>query len=857
VARVTDNTDTTSMRAETPTEPLASATTWLSGPPLSSIRRRLFWLVGAVVVVTALVLSLILVSLRSQTLVAGERLTHSFAQVLAEESTRIFQAVDQRLELVSGRPWLSGPASQPDPSAGRRLLLEEMRGMPFLRALSVTDADGRVILSSEDGSVGVDLSDRPYFRNHRDHKEKGFEIGPPLRSLSTGSWLITATRPLVSVQGAFQGLMIAALEPTYFERLWRNVDVGPGGSIALFRRDGTLMMRSPFDEASMGRAFPSLPVFKLPLDTTPSGHFLNPSAFDGTYRLFAYQVLPGHPELVLVVGQSYDFVLEPWRRIAVITITMWAIACFIVLILGVSLNNAWLQRSVTEGQVQNLAQRLTLATDAASIGVWDCDLSTGQWSATPTCFAILGYAKREGMGEREQWLELVHPEDRSEMSDVLDAASRRDDALHEREVRLRHADGSYRCIRVVGRVLDRDAKGSPKRLLGVIMDVTPFKQAETAQRASEAFKASILDSVTAEIAVLDSDGVITATNRAWRVFTADYGVETGRPAARTGVGANYLEACASGTPAEANPASDDQGRIARDGIRAVMDRRQSVFRLEYPCHSPSRQRWFAMQVTALGGSSHGVVITHVDISERKLAEETLQESMREKEGLLKEIHHRVKNNLQVITSLLRLETSRSHEPSIRTVLQDMQGRIRSISLLHEMLYRTREFGRVDLGEYLRQLTTQLFRAQSSSSGSVRLTLNLTPVRFAIERAIPCGLIVNELVSNSLKHAFASGGSGEVTLSLQQAPGEMVVIQVSDTGPGLPFDFEARRAQSLGLHLVSDLVRQLGGRFEIAAPKALFTITLKASGGKATSPGGALDSGTESPKGPSVPPPQER
>jgi PAS domain S-box-containing protein len=843
------------MRAETPTRPQASATTWLGGPPLSSIRRRLFWLVGGVVVATALVLALILFSLRTQTLVAGERLTDSFAQVLAEESTRIFQAVDQRLELVSGRSWLSGTTSRRDSSAGRSFLLEEMRGMPFLRALSVTDAEGRVIVSSEDGSIGVDLSERPYFRNHRDHPETGFEIGPPLRSLSTGSWLITATRPLVSAEGAFQGLMVAALEPTYFERLWRNVDVGPGGSIALFRRDGTLMMRSPFDEASMGRAFPSLPVFKRPLDTIPSGHFLNPSPFDGTYRLFAYQVLPGHPELVLVVGQSYDYVLAPWRRIAIITITMWAIASFIVLVLGVSLNNAWLQRSLTEGQVQNLAQRLTLATDAASIGVWDCDVSTDHWSATPTCFAILGLPKREGVGGREQWLELVHPEDRSDVIAFLDAASREDDSLHEREVRLRHADGTYRWIRVVGRGLDRDARRSPKRLLGVIMDVTPFKQAETAQRASEAFKASILDSVTAEIAVLDSDGVITATNRAWRVFTADYGAETGRPASRTGVGVNYLEACDGGTPAMASPAPDDQGRLARDGIRAVMDRRQVAFRLEYPCHSASRQRWFAMQVTPLGGSPHGVVITHVDITERKLAEETLQESMREKEALLKEIHHRVKNNLQVITSLLRLETTRSHDPSIRTVLQDMQGRIRSISLLHEMLYRTREFGRVDLGDYLRQLTTQLFRAQSSSSGSVRLTLNLTPVRLAIERAIPCGLIVNELVSNSLKHAFAGGGSGEVTLALHQAPGEIVVLQVGDTGPGLPPDFEARRAQSLGLHLVSDLVRQLGGRFEIAEPKALFTVTFPASGGKATPPAGALDSGTESPKGPSAPHPQ--
>ncbi len=218
-----------------------------------------------------------------------------------------------------------------------------------------------------------------------------------------------------------------------------------------------------------------------------------------------------------------------------------------------------------------------------------------------------------------------------------------------------------------------------------------------------------------------------------------------------------------------------------------------------------------------------------DISVRKQVEEDLRQSLQDKEALLREVHHRVKNNLQVISSLLRLEGGRSGQAETKSVLDDMQGRIRSMALLHETLYRSGKFAGIDLAVYLAQVATQVFRMLANEN--VRLSLDLAPLKVGMDFATPCGLLLNELLSNCFKHGFAKRGhgadpiDGEVRVSLQAiAGGPQWRLTVSDNGKGLAADFEIRRAQSLGLKLVSDLARQLGGQLEVGAgPVAEFTI----------------------------------
>jgi PAS domain S-box-containing protein len=231
----------------------------------------------------------------------------------------------------------------------------------------------------------------------------------------------------------------------------------------------------------------------------------------------------------------------------------------------------------------------------------------------------------------------------------------------------------------------------------------------------------------------------------------------------------------------------------------------------------------------IGAVTHYVALKE-DITEQKQREGELQSSLKEKTALLNEVHHRVKNNLQVIASLLRLESGRASEAATRSVLEEMKGRIRSMALVHETLYRSGNFAGVELHRYIAQVVSVAFRAQASTGGKVRLVLDLAPVTASLDLATPCGLLVNELISNCVKHGFGHGESGEVRVALQPADSptdgpRRWCLRVSDNGVGLPADFEQRRGQSLGLQLATDLAGQIGGVLIIEpGPGATFSVT---------------------------------
>jgi PAS domain S-box-containing protein len=237
-------------------------------------------------------------------------------------------------------------------------------------------------------------------------------------------------------------------------------------------------------------------------------------------------------------------------------------------------------------------------------------------------------------------------------------------------------------------------------------------------------------------------------------------------------------------------------------------------------------RWVLAQYIAdrRDGETIGIFVSVFDITESKRAQEALQSSVLEKEALLREVHHRVKNNLQLIASLLRLERGRSTHLATASVLGDMQGRIRSMALLHESLYRSGTLASVNLGAYLEQLSGQVFRTLVTRPGAIQLRLSLASVNVGMDQATPCGLLLNELLANSLKHGFADGRGGEIRISLERVSDDRQLrLTVSDTGVGLPPDFEERRKSSLGLKLVSDLTLQLGATLEIGQG-ATFMVT---------------------------------
>ncbi len=202
-----------------------------------------------------------------------------------------------------------------------------------------------------------------------------------------------------------------------------------------------------------------------------------------------------------------------------------------------------------------------------------------------------------------------------------------------------------------------------------------------------------------------------------------------------------------------------------------------------------------------------------DISERKLAETTLRSSLKEKEVLLKEIHHRVKNNLQIVSSMLNLQTEKLSDTRAIELFKESQNRVRSIALFHEKLYQSKDLGGVEIAEYLKALADGLFATYGVDPDDIVLAVRTDDLPLDVEAAMSCGLIVNELVSNSFKYAFPAHRKGQVEVTLRSA-GTDVVLEVADNGVGLPADLDWRSPSTLGLRLVAIFTEQVRGTMSL-------------------------------------------
>ncbi len=221
-----------------------------------------------------------------------------------------------------------------------------------------------------------------------------------------------------------------------------------------------------------------------------------------------------------------------------------------------------------------------------------------------------------------------------------------------------------------------------------------------------------------------------------------------------------------------------------------------------------------------------------EIAERRRAEERVTASLREKEILLREIHHRVKNNLQIISALLHLQSDSVRDEESLSLFRVSQERIKAMALVHEKLYKSKDLASIDFGEYVENLTRHLALSYVENPDRIVVKADADSFSLDIEEAIPCGLIINELVSNALKHAFPGGCSGEITVSCHVDGDCMVTIEVRDTGVGLPSELDLLDTETLGLQIVAMLVRQLRGTIEMKSENgASFMLTFNARRGR--------------------------
>lgn len=341
-------------------------------------------------------------------------------------------------------------------------------------------------------------------------------------------------------------------------------------------------------------------------------------------------------------------------------------------------------------------------------------------------------------------------------------------------------------------------------------EIAGHKRAEAALRASEQFNEAVLDTVGAMVVVLDREGRIQRFNQACTAATGYTAAEV--------QGRIFWELFV--------PAEDMAGVLLTwEQLRA------GDFPNSHENHWVGKggtRRLISWTNTAIvqDGTMEYAICAGLDITERKQAEELIRASLVEKEVLLREVHHRVKNNLQVISSLISLQADTLTDERMRAVFSDVRDRVRAMALVHEKLYQTGNLAQLNFAEYAASLLQYLWRSHGTLAEKVQLHCLIAPIVLPIETAVPCGLILNELAGNALKHGFPNGRSGEVTVALEHdAATAMACLRVRDNGVGLPVGRDWRQSGSLGLRLVHILAGQLRGTLETGTgPGAEFKVT---------------------------------
>ncbi len=569
-----------------------------TGAGQDSFARLVVALTTALVLLSGVAVVAVLHYFRAETLRSGEQLTQSLVHVIEEQTSRTFQTVDQRLLLAASVIQQRQNDKAFREGAARELLRSQVKELPFVRAIWVLDNQGRIIFDSDEGNIGVPLGDREYFQIYQQQPATEFHISAPVRSRSTKQWLISASHPLRAANGKVMGVIVAAIEPPYFEALWRSIDLGAGGTVALFRRDAVLMMRSPTDDASMGKSFADSPLFTSSLQKTQQGTFLVTSSIDGRERLNGYRVLTAYPDLIVVVGSLYADILAPWRRFATLAGLIWLAAAATVMLLTAQLLVYSRQRQRNEVRFHRLAQampQIVFITDPSGRVTFISD----QWQE------VTGQPMRAAL--RGGWAKFIHPEDHQQ---ALESMQRM--RLAEIEVQHEHRllcrDGVYRW-RLVRAVPNRNGDGPVTSWYGTSTDVDDLKTAESRLKA----QADLL-SLASRLSNV-SGWQMSASDRL--VVWSDEGApELGLSPDEPTTLANILKLCRTPSPAVIEQAVD---RCLNEG---------TPFDLEVELVTASGRRlWvrsIAQPVRDADGRITGLQGAQQDITERMLTEQKLQ-----------------------------------------------------------------------------------------------------------------------------------------------------------------------------------------------------------------------------------------
>ncbi len=420
---------------------------------------------------------------------------------------------------------------------------------------------------------------------------------------------------------------------------------------------------------------------------------------------------------------------------------------------------------------------------------------------------ITGFSEDELLAMR--FLSLVHPDDRGYVQEIADKRARGETVPLTYEARIVRKDGEVRDLELAVSSINYEGRYAA---LGAARDITERKQAEEKVAKALDFYLTLLEDFPALIWRSGRDGRCDYFNKTWLAFT----------------GRTLEQEVGDGWAEGVHP--DDLDKCLSTYLTAFNDRKP--FEMEYRLlRYDNEYRWIndiGRPFHELEGNFGGYLGSCYDITERKRAEAEIQASLKEKEVLLREIHHRVKNNLAVIASILSLQSNVTTDRKTKEILWECENRAQTMAMIHTHLYQSADLARINFKKYVRTLADAVFKSYRLNPDQVVMNINAGDVSLDINSAIPLGLILNELISNAMKYAFPDGIKGEITIDLADSA-DGVVLKVKDNGVGFPENLDFRNTESLGLQLVATLVEQLEGTMELTRDRGTtFTVTVRPS-----------------------------
>ncbi len=452
------------------------------------------------------------------------------------------------------------------------------------------------------------------------------------------------------------------------------------------------------------------------------------------------------------------------------------------------------EQKLAEDALRQSEANLREAQQIAKLGDFEFNLHTQEVRWSDEVYRIFGLEMGE-IVDLERYQNLLAPEDfQRVMTAVTETIDSKQPYAIEHDIIL--SDGQRKHLYAIGRPLLNN-EGQVNRIFGIVQDITEAKQAAQSMHESMVRYQALFEHANDAIFVYDLNGKVTTANSQACQLS---GYALSEMIGQTPDLFVQLE--------DINEA-DQKFQLTRQGVVPPMYERTIVRKNGERRICEIRAR----RIEDENGEPLFIQGVVRDVSERKRTELQIQASLHEKEILLKEIHHRVKNNLQVISSLLDLQSTYVESADVYSMFQDSRARVRSMALVHEQLYQSADLARIDFVDYVHDLVGYLGRVYGNMV-RVMIEVDIYSAALSVETAVPLGLIINEMVSNAYKHAFVDGRSGQIHIGLQKMKNNQFCLSVQDNGIGFPADIDFRRSPSLGLTIIMTLVDQLQGEIEL-------------------------------------------